>query len=76
MSVHDSLISAAVHGDVSMLVLLDLSIAFDTLDHHMLLSVLKHWFSIQDAAFAWLSCYLSDHTQAFTHAGQQTTCTH
>ena len=47
------------------LVLLDLSLAFDTVDHSTLLTVLDWRFSVQESAMNWFSCYLSDWTQTF-----------
>ena len=55
----------------SPLVLLDLSAAFDTVDHSILLSVLADRFSIDFTAFGWFKSYLSDRTQTFVHAGVQ-----
>ena len=43
---------------VTCLVALDLSAAFDTVDHPTLLSVLKHKFSIEDNALQWFDQYL------------------
>ena len=45
------------------LVLLDLSAAFDTVDHFFLLSRLSARFGISDHALNWLRSYLSDRTQ-------------
>ena len=45
------------------LALLDLSAAFDTIDHHILLDSLKNWFGIQGSALGWIESYLSNHTQ-------------
>ena len=47
----------------AMLVLLDLSAAFDTIDHGMLLSRLSD-IGIQDAARDWLRSYLSNRCQS------------
>ena len=44
-------------------VLLDLSAAFDTVDHATLLTVLQRRFGVCDTALAWLQSYLSDRTQ-------------
>ena len=45
------------------LVLLDLSAAFDTIDHTVLLHRLKHDFGITGTALKWLDSYLSHRTQ-------------
>ena len=42
---------------------LDLSSAFDTVDHNLLLKILEHRFSVTDSAHKWFSSYLSDRTQ-------------
>ena len=45
--------------------LLDLSAAFDTVDHDTLLSVLHQRFGVRDHALSWVKSYLSDRTQNF-----------
>ncbi len=45
-------------GDNAVLVLLDLSTAFDTVDHNILLSRLEHWVGIKGTALCWFESYL------------------
>ena len=48
---------------VTLLVLLDLSAAFDTIDHQVLLNRLRLSFGIRGYALEWIASYLSDRTQ-------------
>ena len=50
--VHDLLL-AMDEGKLSVLVLLDLSAAFDTIDHDILLHRLQHVFGIQGTVLSW-----------------------
>ena len=45
--------------------------AFDTVDHQILLSVLSSRFSVTNTALSWFQSYLSNHTQMFRFAGSQ-----
>jgi len=47
------------------LVLLNLSSAFDTVDHDSLLTVLRDWFAVDGSALNWFKSYLSGRTQTF-----------
>ena len=49
--------------DVTCLILLDLSTAFHTMDHKLLLNRWEHIFGMKDTALSWIRDYLTDHTQ-------------
>ena len=47
-------------GSVTALTLLDLSAAFDTLDHSSITNLLSTWYGIDGIALEWFVFYLSD----------------
>ena len=51
--------------------LLDLSAAFDTINHAILLSRLNNSFGVSDTVLAWFSSYLSDRTQTISVNGSK-----
>ncbi|KAK7096607.1 hypothetical protein V1264_005883 [Littorina saxatilis] len=71
LKVTNDILSALDGGDVSVLTLLDLSAAFDTIDHVTLLSRLQTLYGISGPALAWFESYLTDRTQAVLVDGQR-----
>ncbi|WP_419612617.1 RNA-directed DNA polymerase, partial [Thiolapillus sp.] len=70
LDVTNCLLGSADEGRVSILTLLDLSAAFDTLDHSILLTRLHDMFGISGKAFEWFSSYLSDRFQSVSVNGR------
>jgi len=50
-------------GNIAVLALLDLSAAFDSVNHAMLLQQLQTSYSLGGSVIAWLTLYLNNHTQ-------------
>ena len=67
----NDIIRAIDKGKVSGLVLLDLSAAFDTVDHPTLLNVLHSRFGFDDIPLTWINSYISDRTQVFIVNGEK-----
>uniref|UniRef100_A0A8C2GGG5 Reverse transcriptase domain-containing protein n=1 Tax=Cyprinus carpio TaxID=7962 RepID=A0A8C2GGG5_CYPCA len=59
----NDLLLSSDRGCISLLVLLDLSAAFDTIDHTILLHRLEHFVGINGSEFAWFKSYLYDRHQ-------------
>ena len=57
-------------GKVTVLVLLDLSAAFDTINHSILLKRLSSSIGVSGTALQWFSSYLSGRTQKVSCNGQ------
>ena len=64
LKIHNDLILAMDRGEVTSLILLDLSAAFDTVDHSILLTRFQNWFGLDGLSLAWFTSYLSSRSQA------------
>uniref|UniRef100_A0A8C6K7Y3 Reverse transcriptase domain-containing protein n=1 Tax=Nothobranchius furzeri TaxID=105023 RepID=A0A8C6K7Y3_NOTFU len=60
LRVSNDLLTHSDAGDCSVLVLLDLTAAFDTVDHHLLLERLRDWVGLSGSALEWFSSYPSE----------------
>ena len=63
LKIHNDIISAMDEGKVTALTLLDLSSAFDTTDHSILLGRLEDWVGVTGRADDWLRSYLTGRSQ-------------
>ena len=68
-TVQNDVFEAMEKGEVTDLTLLDLSAAFDTIDHDLLLNGLTSWFGIGAKAMGWLNSYLRDRFQCINING-------
>ena len=59
LRVSNDIMMASDAGDCVVLVLLDLSAAFDTVDHAIMLDRLREWVGISGSALQWFASYLS-----------------
>ena len=71
LSVMNDVIRNIDDGKVVSLVLLDLSAAFDTVDHEILLEVLHKRFLLDDIPLSWFRSYLTGRTQSISVNGVQ-----
>jgi hypothetical protein len=69
----DILMALDDHGAVLM-VLLDLSAAFDTVDHEKLLQILEYRLGISGVSLKWFRSYLTGRTQTVKINGQSSSC--
>uniref|UniRef100_A0A3B5Q121 Reverse transcriptase domain-containing protein n=1 Tax=Xiphophorus maculatus TaxID=8083 RepID=A0A3B5Q121_XIPMA len=60
LRVFNDILLATDAGDPVILVLLDLTAAFDTVDHDVLLSRLEHYVGLKGTVLVWLRSYLTD----------------
>ena len=59
----DSWIEAFEYGEVSAVLMLDMSAAFNVVDHHILLLKLESY-GFEDCALSWINSYLSNRSQS------------
>jgi len=64
IKVQNDVLKSLDHGKVTILVMLDLSAAFDTIDHKTLVQRLEHVFGIAEKPLEWVTSYLQDRKQA------------
>ena len=69
LKVQTDLLSALHKGSVAVLLMLDLSAAFDIIDHNILLQRFENMFGITDDALAWFKSYLTARYQCVTIGG-------
>ena len=63
LKVQNDILQSLDQGCVTVLVMLDLSAVFDTIDHHALIYRLEHTFGIVEKTLAWIKSYLTDRFQ-------------
>ena len=69
VSILNDMITAVDSGRIGALMLLDLSAAFDTVDHSVLLEVLYRRFGITGKALGWFDAFLNDRHQTVHFGG-------
>ena len=63
MKIQNDIAASMDSGKAVALTLLDLSPAFDTIDHNILFHCLKDWFGVDGTVLGWIKAYLSNHRQ-------------
>jgi len=71
LKIISDILLATDRGEVTLLGLLDLSAAFDTVDHEILLARLSTAFGIRSTVLSWIKSFLEERTQTVVFAGQQ-----
>jgi len=75
VKIHNDLVGSVDRGQVGAIALLDLSSAFDTVDHLILFDVLQKRFGVTGPALTWFQSHLSNRTQTILGNGQSSSVT-
>ena len=70
LKIHNDLLCSADEGNISILTLLDLSAAFDTIDHSFLIERLEKTFGLGGTVLDWFVSYLTNRTQCVLIEGE------
>ena len=73
LCVQNDILNSLDQGRCVLLILLDLSAAFDTVDHKILINILRKRLSIDGKALSWLRSYLTNRTQTVCINGVKST---
>ena len=65
LKVYNDTVLASDEGEVTVLILLDYTAAFDTVDHSILLSILEKSFGVTGTALDWIQSFLVGRSQIF-----------
>ncbi len=63
LNVHHDIATALDHNQAVLLILLDLSAAFDTIDISRLLTIIQQQYGVTDKAYEWFASYLQNRSQ-------------
>ena len=69
VKVHNDILTSMDNQEVTFLILLDLSAAFDTINHSLLMNIVENDFGITGLAKKWLASYLGNRQQRITIKG-------
>ena len=73
LKIVSDLLLACDRGQVSLLALLDLSAAFDTVDHSILIDRLQSAFGIRGPVIEWIHSFVTSRMQSVSFAGEKST---
>ena len=76
LKVQNDILQSLDRNEVTILVMLDLSAAFDTIDHETLLQRLETDFGITGKPLEWMTSYLTDRYQTVTVKGEHSNPVH